>query len=428
MTSDFMTPAGRTRQAEIMPILIERVVAFKDNPAYPLHKERTVRHMLDRWSFPNGFELLDELCGMAGLQDSMFPVIEPVRLYGTEFGNPDILHVDIEWLGTDGVQLVIDYHREAHARMAAEREALIEAERAKRATDYPTLGEVIAAYRKLRRPAWIPVVGEGEGAGKASRYFGRPWLPRGYGWPVNDAGEKLSFVMQINTAELPTAARRATGLPDEGMVSLFYDLSADWEPDYGNSEDSEANATVLLLDAGVDGETVDGPLAGDRGRHIVWWRAVADYPSIGDAVESVLLPVGVQKLLMETGVSMGGTTYRYHGDVTTADDVNTFIRSCEKVWGANACDTETAAEALDLFCGSGNKLGGWPDWDGARRWPTRGGERLAHLLQLDMMSDDWNGFSFWRGDERGRMFIDPRDASGLSLAWDTQVHRMEGNR
>nr|WP_250807283.1 DUF1963 domain-containing protein [Neorhizobium tomejilense] len=401
-----------------MPLLIRRVLNLKDNPAYPLHKERTVRYMVDRWSSPDGFELLDELCGLAGLSDSLFPEIPPVRLYGTDFGNPDILHVDIEWLGTDGVQMVIDYHKEAHARMVAERHRAIDEERARKAALYAPLSDVIKAYRSLRRTAWVPVTGSGPGADKASRYFGLPWMPDGETWPVNEAGVPLSFVMQVEIEALPTAARRYFGFEDIGIVALFYDLEADWNPDYEGSEDFERNAAVLFFDTTLPGGLRNGTAARDQGRQIASWRTVDDYPAIEDAVESAILPVNVQKMLIETGLRIGGTHYRNHGDVTSADDVRAFIRDCERIWGGDSCDAETAAEALDLFCGSGNKLGGWPSWDGGRRWPTSNGGRLGQFFQLDMMDADWNGFSFWRGDERGRIFINPTEKCELRLSWD----------
>jgi hypothetical protein len=94
------------------------------------------------------------------------------------------------------------------------------------------------------------------------------------------------------------------------------------------------------------------------------------------------------------------------------------MRRAENMWGAGACDAETSANVLDMFCAAGDKLAGWPAWDGGRRWPENEGRRLALFYQIDVMDPLWKGFAFWRGDECGHIFFDEADTSVFRLAWD----------
>lgn len=56
-----------------------------------------------------------------------------------------------------------------------------------------------------------------------TRLGGSPLLPRGAEWPRSDRGP-LSFVGQLDFRELALAAGRELGLPEDGVLSLFYDV------------------------------------------------------------------------------------------------------------------------------------------------------------------------------------------------------------
>ena len=415
MTATHIAPADRPRQIELVPQLIGHVVALKDNPAYPLHKDRIVRYMVDRWKSAECFAVLDELCGIHGIGSSMFPEIPSIKLFGDDFRDDDVLHVEIEWLGTDGVQVVIAYHKEAHARMVLEREAAIAEAREKRALLYPTLQSVLSAYKALRRSAWTPVFDDGA-SDKGTRYYGLPWMPADTEWPTNEDGRPLTFIMQIDIASLPGSMRDRVG--DAGLIAMFYDMEADWNPDYEGLEAYETDARLIRYDTSLEGALRDGPGTDRPIQRVVSWRAVGDYPSMLDVVEGTEVSVSIQKFLLENALSIGGGSYRRHVQGAVPDAVSVFVKQAEAIWGADACDFETAGEAVDLFCGDGDKLGGWPSWDAGRRWPLFDGRRLEHFIQLDLMDPHWGDFAFWRGDERAHVFFDPQDTSVFRLTWD----------
>jgi uncharacterized protein YwqG len=60
---------------------------------------------------------------------------------------------------------------------------------------------------------------------KKSRFFGKPYLPKGYNWPRSENGQPLTFVAQINLSELP----KNEELPAKGQLVFFLDV-------YGSTE------------------------------------------------------------------------------------------------------------------------------------------------------------------------------------------------
>lgn len=412
-----MTPADESRRIELMPHLVRAIVFEKDNPNYPLHEDRVVRHVLSRWQNFGSFAVLDELCGADALRDAFFPEIPSISMFGATFDNQDIINVDIEWLGTDGAQVIISYHKEAHARMVAERNKAIEELKARRAAEYPPPAEVFAAYEKLGKPVWTPVLEPGDAANpKGSRYFGSPWMPLDAEWPENEDGDQLGFVMQINIADLPTAMRNRLG--GDGIVAMFYDVDIDWDPCYDGPEDYETAAVFLRFDPNLEGGVREGRKLEGKAQAITSWRAGTDYPDHEDLLAGNEIDVGVQKFLIDTGYEIGESRYRLRGEPAGTDSVGDFMRSAENMWGAGACDAETSANVLDMFCGAGDKLAGWPAWDGGRRWLEHEGRRMALFYQIDVMDRPWEGFAFWRGDERAHIFFDEADTSVFRLAWD----------
>lgn len=409
-------PAEGARKPELISELVGHVVRLKDNPHFPLHKDRVVRYMIDRWNGGACFEVLDELCGIDGVTGNLFPEISPVKLFGADFENEDILHVEVDWLGTDGAQVVITYHREAHSRMVREREEAIERARAEAALRYPSLDEVLEGYKALRRTAWLPVFADGPGADMDSRYFGNPWMPNSEKWPTNANGIPLSFVLQINIEKLPGLMRERLG--GTGVVAMFYDVDSEWNPQYTDEEPYERDAVLVLYDTNAEGSIRKGRTLEKEPQKVVSWRAVGDYPDTDDLMTEEFLPSRIAEFLKETRLDIGGCLSRKHGSPTPPETVRRFIDRTEELWGAGCCDFETAGTAVDMFCGSGDKLGGWPSWDDEIRWPLHDGRKMEHFLQLDLMDAHWQGFAFWRGDERGRIFFDPAKPDVFKFTWD----------
>ena len=311
---------------------------------------------------------------------------------------------------------MISYNREARERMVAERLRELEEARERRAREYPPLEAVLGAVGALSLPAWRPLFGPSvPGDGKASRYFGKPWMPTGAAWPVNNIGEPLAFVMQLNIGELPGPMRKRLG--GSGLLSMFYDTSADFDPHYDTTGDYETNAVFEVFDVGLEGGCRGGPLCLEEPKAITGWRAGRDHPSSEDLLEEGLLPAAIGRFMAERGFGTGSTG-RKLGEQPGHGEINRLVAEAEDIWGADSCDAETAGLAVDTYCAAGDKLGGWPSWDYGRMWPEFHGKRMAHFLQIDLMDDHWKGFAFWRGDERGHVFFSEDGPKVFRLRWD----------
>lgn len=72
----------------------------------------------------------------------------------------------------------------------------------------------------LGRPAWFPVVEEGDGGAAVSKFSGAPWLAPGESWPVCPSCEgQMQLFLQLDLASLPIELRGEFG---QGLLQLFY--------------------------------------------------------------------------------------------------------------------------------------------------------------------------------------------------------------
>jgi uncharacterized protein YwqG len=95
-----------------------------------------------------------------------------------------------------------------------------------------------------------------------TRLGGSPLLPAGAAWPRSDRGP-LSFVGQLDFRELAIALGGELGLPDEGVLSFFYDVEDQpWGYDPGHAS---GFALVYAPDVSrtIDVEPPDGAIPFD---------------------------------------------------------------------------------------------------------------------------------------------------------------------
>ncbi len=77
----------------------------------------------------------------------------------------------------------------------------------------------------IAKPAISLSVSELQPAPESTRVGGYPYVPatEDFTWPVNSAGEKLTFVLQVNFSELP----RLEGTPESGLLQWWVDGHSD---------------------------------------------------------------------------------------------------------------------------------------------------------------------------------------------------------
>ena len=125
-----------------------------------------------------------------------------------------------------------------------------------------------------RRPAWLPETIDRAGEPRGSRIGGHAFIPAGEDHPAcGVCGKPLHLVVQLNSAELPTAVSAWTG---PGIFQMFYCLSeCELEAD-GWAPYSRVHC-ARRVDLDAPGQlTTTGPSV--PAKAIVAWRELDDLP------------------------------------------------------------------------------------------------------------------------------------------------------
>lgn len=407
-------------QLELMPELLKRVITAKDDPERPVPEERVVRHLVNRQADGRCFDVLDRMCGVARYAGELFPVIPGVNVFGEEIGEEDLLLANLEWLGTDAARLSVSYTRKAQRRMIDSRRIEIEEARERRAVDLPPLIDVLESFSARAALSWSPVLDRGSvGGPQSSRYFGSPWMPDGEAWPVDADGKPMSFMLQVNLAEMPPQMRARFGR--QGILSVFRD-----DPDIFAEGDTALGEGIEIrrYDAALEGTVRDAGLAAPLAVRVVGWRPADDYPRICDFVEATDVPARIRDAaawMDERDGAPGGHTVRWRGQPPHADDIEGFSDTARHLWGDGHATAMQAAEAVDMYCAAGDKLGGWPNWTDGPQWPDLDGRRMALFMQLDLADPVYEGAGR-RDGARGQIFFDPDAPEAVAFVWNTQGH------
>jgi uncharacterized protein YwqG len=257
-----------------------------------------------------------------------------------------------------------------------------------------TKDEVVKALEpwraKHRRPAWDPVVAEGDGPRDASKFGGIPWVGPEAPWPdCTSCDAPMPLLVQLDLAKLPAelAGRFGTGL-----LQLFYCTRDDcdgsgWEP-FGD----EVSRVRVVKPAGPGLE----PAEEQReelvpAKKIVGWERFLDEPEPGEHEE--------------LGLSYD---YDFSAKTVTVDCPDVGLTG-------EVVDELEVAEAIADSRG-GDKLAGWPNWVQGVEYPdcSRCGKRMEFVFQVD--SNDNIPFMF--GDVgRGHITQCPDHKDVVAFGW-----------
>ncbi|MEA5515412.1 WGR domain-containing protein [Nodularia sp. UHCC 0506] len=149
------------------------------------------------------------------------------------------------------------------------------------------------------RPAWKPVVIEGDGDRLASKFCGRPWLAEDETWPTcPNCAQPMQLFFQLNLAELPEPVREEFGT---GLLQMFHCIPGDCQPEgeygtiyYGREPYLIKNVIIRLVQPLGNGSTpplpeIDGQEYGIDfpAKTITDWVEIEDYPHPDDLVALV---------------------------------------------------------------------------------------------------------------------------------------------
>ena len=149
------------------------------------------------------------------------------------------------------------------------------------------------------RPAWKPIVIEGDSDRLASKFSGRPWLGIDETWPPCPCcAEPLQLFLQLNLSQLPEPVREEFGT---GLLQMFHCMSdkCGFEVEegtiyYGRVPFLIKNVRIRVVQPVGMGSTpplpqIDGEDYGTYlpAKTITEWLEIEDYPDPDDLVELV---------------------------------------------------------------------------------------------------------------------------------------------
>ena len=222
---------------------------------------------------------------------------------------------------------------------------------------------------KQRRPAWKPIVREGDGPVTGSKFCGMPWIGPDVQWPeCGHCKNPLMLFLQLDLHDLPEELGRQFGA---GLLQLFYCTRDDcqgmggWEP----FADDLSRVRVVLpsgpsLMTSMPQQDCLWPV-----KQIVGWNRFADLPA----------PAEHDQLGLKYTYDFNAGTLRI--ECSELDFVLTYPM--------NDCPAEQIAISQ-----SGDKLAGWPAWVQGVEYPhcPQCGRQMVHVFQVD--SEDNVPFMF----------------------------------
>lgn len=205
------------------------------------------------------------------------------------------------------------------------------------------VAELKRKFASSLRPAWIPVVKDGDGAITDSKFSGKPVLKQGESWPLcANCNKQMQLFVQLDLSGIPKEA----GVKGEGFLQMFYCTSykphceIDCEAYFPFSKSSLLRI-VSKEEAAPHDQSMPADLEPFAAKTITGWEEKSDYP---------------------------GYEERSDEGIELSDDEESLID-----------------DHGDLGPASGDKLGGWPCWVQGVEYPSCPdcGERMNLVFQID---------------------------------------------
>jgi uncharacterized protein YwqG len=222
---------------------------------------------------------------------------------------------------------------------------------------------------KVRRPAWKPVVEDGDGAANSSKFCGIPWTGSEAPWPTcGKCGEPLTPFLQLDLDDLPESVATRFG---PGLLQLFYCVRDDCQGDGGWEPFADDLSRVRVVHPDRSAPTAPTPSGVPQfpARLITGWTQIDDLPDPDEHDES-------------------GLEYTYDFEAGTLRLV------CSEI-GFDLKQPMSKGGAEDIAVAEqGDKLGGWPAWVQGVEYPCcpRCERRMVLVFQVD--SEDNVPFMF----------------------------------
>jgi hypothetical protein len=244
-----------------------------------------------------------------------------------------------------------------------------------------------------RRPAWKPVVEDGDGPPTASKFCGTPWTGPDAPRPdCGHCGQPLQPFLQLDLTDLPAEVGQPFGT---GLLQLFYCTRTDCRGDDGWKPFADTLSRVRVVRP--TGRAVQPAAAPPGGaftpKRVVGWSRFTDLPA----------PAEHEGLGLHYVYDRATGNYRVE-----CPELALAFGNAGYEWVVLAEGVASAAP--------GDKLGGWPAWVQDEEYPRcpRCGRRTALVFQLD--SEDNVPFMF--GDSGcGHVTQCPEHKEVVAFGW-----------
>ena len=222
---------------------------------------------------------------------------------------------------------------------------------------------------RIRRPAWKPIVEEGDGPVTASKFCGTPWIGPTAPWPeCRHCGKPLTHFLQLDLGDLP---QELGGQFGTGLLQFFYCTREDCQENGGWEPFSDDLSRVRVVQPNGPGIPASMSQEDDQfpAKRIVRWNPLSDLPDPSEHDEVGLI-----------------YTYDFDKGMLRLQCPELDIDTTNPM---GECTAEGIAVSE-----SGDKLAGWPAWVQGIEYPNcpRCGSRMVLVFQVD--SEDNIPFMF----------------------------------
>jgi uncharacterized protein YwqG len=213
---------------------------------------------------------------------------------------------------------------------------------------------------KQSRPAWKPIVEQGDGAAIVSKFGGAPWIGPEAPWPECGLCKKpLPLFLQLDLGDLPKELGQRFGI---GLLQLFYCTRDDCQGCGGWAPFADDLSRVRVVQPNGPSMTtsVEQPVGQFTAKKIVGWSRFFDLPK----------PCEHDELGLKYTYDFDAGTLRLQCAELKFDLTNPI----------NDCPAEEIANSK-----LGDKLAGWPAWIQEVEYPNcpRCERRMVHVFQVD---------------------------------------------
>lgn len=143
--------------------------------------------------------------------------------------------------------------------------------------------DLMTKVEKYKKEAFKPIISEDHLNETLldSKFGGRPFISKGYKWPVCACGEPMEFFLQLNSSHLPSKLNKAEVF-GEGLLQFFYCIKCRGYQPLGENY----KIRVIKLDELSTDVDINEIKSCFVYRKIIDWHELIEYPRLYEILDS----------------------------------------------------------------------------------------------------------------------------------------------